>query len=444
MTLPVADTLIEARWIIPVEPSATVLTGHALAIRDGRILEILPVDEARRRYGSARRHVLDQHALIPGLINLHTHAPMNLLRGYADDLPLMEWLKGHIWPAETRHVSADFAWDGTRLACAEMLRGGITCFNDMYFFPDAVAEAALASGIRAVIGMVVIQFPTAWASDTDDYLHKGLELRDRMGDEPLLGFSLAPHAPYTLDDAGFEKIAALSAQLDLPVHVHLHETQDEIRHSQEHYRQRPLARLHRLGLTGPGLIAVHAVHLEDDEIELLAAQGCHVGHCPSSNLKLASGFAPVAAMERAGINLGIGTDGAASNNTLDMFGEMRLAALLAKACAGDTTVLPAARALEMATLGGARALGMQDRIGSLVPGKLADMTAVDLSALNTQPCYDPVSQLVYSAGRHQVSHVWVQGRLLLDDGRLTQSDEAEIRRIAHSWRDRILSRSPAR
>ncbi len=435
------DTLIEARWVVPVEPARTVLTGQAIAIRDGRIVDILPIDAARECYRAQERHVLDQHVLIPGLVNLHTHAPMTLLRGYADDLPLMEWLREHIWPAESRHVSERFVADGTRLACAEMLRGGITCFSDMYFFPDRVAETAMACGMRAAIGMIVIQFATAWASDPDDYLRKGLDLRDRLRDEPLLSFTLAPHAPYTLDDEGFERIATLAAQLDLPVHIHLHETEDEIRHSLTHYRLRPLERLHRLGLTGPGLIAVHAVHLDREEQALLLEQGCHIAHCPNSNLKLASGFAPVAALDALGASIGLGTDGAASNNRLDLFAEMRLAALLAKGASGRADALPAWRVLEMATLGGARALGLGDRIGSLAPGKEADLVAVDLSSLFTQPCFDPVAQLVYSAGRNQVSHVWVAGRLHLQNGCFTRLDEAEIRREAHAWRDRIRPRT---
>lgn len=438
MNIPV-DSLIEARWIVPIEPIGAVLHHHTLAVRNGLILDILPTDKARSKYTAHHHHVLDQHALLPGLINLHTHAAMTLLRGYADDLPLMTWLKGHIWPAEAQHVSAEFVRDGTKLACAEMLRGGITCFSDMYFFPDAVAEAALSCGMRASIGMVVIDFPTAWANDPDDYLSKGLLMRDRLIDEPLLSFTLAPHAPYTLSNASFEKIIALSAQLDLPVHLHLHETNDEIAHSLTHYQQRPLARLHQLGLTGPNLIAVHSVHMNPDEQDLLAEYGCHIAHCPASNLKLASGFAPIHSMSAKGLNIGIGTDGAASNNKLDMFAEMRLTALLAKGVSGDASAVPAQLALQMATLNGARALGLSDYIGSLLPGKQADMVAVNLATTATLPCFDPIAQLVYSASSEQVSQVWVQGKLLLDGHQFTQLDVRDIQRIAHIWQDRILS-----
>ena len=431
------DTLIEARWIIPIEPANTVLHDHSIAIDGGRIVAILPTSEARQSFVAMTYHRLTDHVLMPGLVNLHTHAAMTLLRGYADDLPLMEWLKGHIWPAETQHVSTDFVRDGARIACAEMLKGGTTCFNDMYFFPEAVAEAAVACGIRAAIGMVVIDFPTAYASDPDDYLNKGLSMRDRMREEPLLSFTMAPHAPYTVSNATFEKVITYASQLDLPIHVHLHETSDEIEQSLLQYQQRPLARLHQLGLTGPSLIAVHAVHLNTDEQALLAQQGSHIAHCPASNLKLASGFAPVAEMLGHGLNVGIGTDGAASNNTLDMFSEIRLAALLAKGVAKDAAALPAHIALQMGTINGARALGLEQQIGSLLPGKCADLIAVDLAQLNTLPCFDPVSTLVYSAGRDQVSHVWVNGELRVDNHQFTALDERTLKITANVWQSRI-------
>lgn len=433
------DTSIEARWIIPVEPAYQVLPDHSLIIHGGRILDILPTAQARQQYQAQHTTSLTQHALLPGLINLHSHAPMNLLRGYADDLPLMEWLKVHIWPAEARYISTEFVRDGAQLACAEMLKGGITCFNDMYFFPEAVAEAALSCGIRAAIGMIVIDFPTSYANDVDDYLHKGLSMRDHLLDESLLSFTLAPHAPYTLHNLGFEHIIALADELDIPIHMHLHETEDEIEHSLAVYQQRPLARLHDLGLTSPRLIAVHSVHLKPAEQTLLAKYGCHVAHCPSSNLKLASGFAPISELSALGVNIGLGTDGAASNNKLDMFDTMRLTALLAKGLSGDASNLPAFQILEMATMQGARALGLSEQIGSLVVGKQADVIAVDLSDINTLPCYDPIASLVYSAGRDAVSHVWVQGKLLLDTGHFTQLDLPALRRKTHIWQDKIFS-----
>jgi 5-methylthioadenosine/S-adenosylhomocysteine deaminase len=440
MTEPVKiDTLLEARWIIPVEPAGKVLKNHALALDQGVIQAIIPNDEAQAQFDPREHVVLNHHALIPGLVNLHTHAAMTLMRGLADDLPLMEWLNNHIWPAETRHVDAGFVFDGTRLACAEMLRAGITCFNDMYFFPEAAVQAVLASGMRAAVGMIAIDFPTAYASDADDYLAKGLALRDDYNPHPLLSFCFAPHAPFTVSDRVFAKILTYAEQLDLPIHIHLHETADEVADSLKTHGMRPIERMQKLGLLGPNLIAVHMIHVTADEIELMARLGCAVAHCPSSNLKLASGFAPAATMLGAGMNVGLGTDGAASNNRLRMFEEMRLAALLAKGQTGRADVLPGWQALQMATLNGARALGLDSVIGSLLPGKAADITAVDFSSLELAPCYDPVSHLVYAAGREHVSHVWVSGKMLLDRGELTTLDEEELLRRAGFWREQIAA-----
>jgi 5-methylthioadenosine/S-adenosylhomocysteine deaminase len=412
------QSLLCPRWIIPVEPAGAVLEEHCIAVRDGLIEAVLPIAEAEIRFSSYEKVLLDEHVLIPGLVNAHTHAAMSLMRGMADDLPLMRWLEQHIWPAEMKHVSPAFVKDGTLLACAEMLRGGVTCFNDMYFFPEASLEAALEAGMRASIGMIVFDFPSAYGSDPDDYLAKGLALRDRWREHPMVSFCLAPHAPYTVSDATFQKIAKLAGEVEVPVHIHLHETTDEIERSLKEHGVRPVERLQRLGLLGPGLIAVHAVHLSDAEIALLAKHGVSVAHCPSSNLKLASGFAPVAKMLAAGINVAIGTDGAASNNRLDMFEEMRLAALLAKAVASNAEAMPAHAALRAATLGGASALGLEARIGSLLPGKAADLAAVRLAGPELAPCYDPASHLVYAAGRQQVTDVWVAGKRLLCDGKV--------------------------
>jgi 5-methylthioadenosine/S-adenosylhomocysteine deaminase len=440
MTEPVKiDTLLEARWIIPVEPAGKVLNNHTLAVDQGVIQAIIPNDEAQAKFAPREHVVLNHHALIPGLVNLHTHAAMTLMRGLADDLPLMEWLNNHIWPAETRHVDSGFVFDGTRLACAEMLRAGVTCFNDMYFFPEAAVQAVLASGMRAAVGMIAIDFPTAYASDADDYLAKGLALRDDYNPHPLLSFCFAPHAPFTVSDRVFAKILTYAEQLDLPIHIHLHETADEVADSLKTHGMRPIERMQKLGLLGPNLIAVHMIHVTEDEIELMARLGCTVAHCPSSNLKLASGFAPAATMLGAGMNVGLGTDGAASNNRLRMFEEMRLAALLAKGQTGRADVLPAWQALEMATLNGAKALGLDSVIGSLLPGKAADISAVDFSSLELAPCYDPVSHLVYAAGREHVSHVWVNGKILLDRGELTTLDGEELLRRAGFWREQIAA-----
>jgi 5-methylthioadenosine/S-adenosylhomocysteine deaminase len=431
------ETVIEPGWILPVEPEGVVLTQSGVAVKDGRIEAILPVAQLAASYGDAKRIQLPNHLLIPGLINLHTHAAMTLMRGLADDLELMTWLKEHIWPVEMAHVSAGFVYDGTLLACAEMLRGGITCFNDMYFFPEAAARAALDAKIRAVLGMIAIEFPSAYAGDPEDYLHRGLATRDEFRSEPMLGFSLAPHAPYTASDKTLSRIAIYAEKLDLPIHIHLHETLAEIEGSVEQHHMRPIARLHRLGLLGPNLIAVHAVHLKPEEILLLKEQGCSVAHCPTSNLKLASGFAPVAEMLAVGINVGLGTDGAASNNRLDLFAELRLAALLAKGVAGSAQALPAHDALSMATIRSAKALGLDAQIGSLKPGKAADIVAVDLSALETTPCYDVVSHLAYAAGREHVTHVWINGELLLEERRLRFLDGEHLASTARLWHEKI-------
>ena len=433
-----ADTIITARWIIPVTPRGTVHEHHALVIAGGAIIDLLPAQQALERYAGAQIYELGDHVLIPGLINLHTHAAMTLMRGLADDLPLMSWLNDHIWPVESRIVDANFVRDGALLACAEMLRGGITLFNDMYFFPEAAAQAALQAGMRACIGIIAVEFASAYASDAADYLAKGIALRDDMRGENLLTFCLAPHAPYTVSDTTFERIAVYAAELDLPVHTHLHETQDEIRDSLRLHQQRPLQRLHKLGLLGPHFIAVHAVHLTPEEIALLAQHGCHIAHCPNSNLKLASGIAPIHAMAQAGVNIGLGTDSAASNNRLDLLSELRLAALLGKLGAGDAAALPAQHMLEMATINAARALGLDARVGSLEIGKRADITAINLGAPELAPCYHPLSHIAYAAGREHVSHVWVDGEARVRDGKLTGLDADDIAARANHWCKKIL------
>ena len=437
------DTLIHAKWVIPVEPHGAVLEDHSVAVRDGTIAAVAPSAEARLAYRASRVFELGHHALIPGLVNLHTHAAMALMRGLADDRPLMSWLKEAVWPAEANHVSAQFVRDGAALACAEMLRGGITCFNDMYFFPEACAEAALESGIRATIGLICLEFPTRYAADAETYLTRGLAARDALRGEPLISFAMAPHAPYSVSDATFGRVVTLAEELDLPIHLHLHETADELEAGIAAHGMRPLARLESLGVLGPRLIAAHAIHLEAPEIAALARNGASVAHCPSSNLKLASGFAPVERLLEAGVNVGLGTDGAASNNRLDLFSEMRLAALLAKAVSGRADALPAARALAAATLNGARALGLEALIGSIIPGKAADLCAVDFSALEMLPCYDPISHLVYVAGREQVSHVWVGGMLRLDDKNLAQIGRADLDKRIALWQNKLTSETKA-
>jgi len=433
------DSLIHARWIIPVQPDGVVLEHHSIAVQDGRILDILPQREASTRYQADKVIERGEHALIPGLVNAHTHAAMSLLRGLADDLPLMDWLSHHIWPAETQWVSDEFVRDGSLLAMAEMLRGGTTCFNDMYFFPEVTARAATEVGMRACIGLIVIDFPSAWAGSADEYLDKGLALHDELRNHPLLRTAFAPHAPYTVSDAPLERIRVLADELDLPVHMHVHETVAEVEQSQAQFGVRPLERLARLGLVSPSLLAVHMTQLLDAEHAHLASSGAHVLHCPESNLKLASGFCPVHKLLSAGVNVALGTDGAASNNDLDMFGEMRTAALLAKAVANDASALPAAQALRMATLNGARALGLGDETGSLEKGKAADIVAVRLDDIECQPFYNVISQLVYATGRDKVSDVWVAGRQLLKERELLTVDATAVLARAQVWRNRIAT-----
>ncbi len=431
------DTLISARWIIPIEPTGIVLEHHSLAIQGGRIVDILPSADADIRYTAKTCIELPQHVLLPGLINLHSHVAMTLMRGIADDLPLMTWLKEHIWPMENKHIAPAFVQDGAMLACAEMLRGGTTCFNDMYFFPEATAQAVDQAGLRATLGIITLEFPSPYAVDADDYLRKGLETRDTYRDHARLSFSIAPHAPYTISNKTFEKILTFSEQLNIPIHTHVHETQDEIQQSLAEHHLRPLARLHNLGLLSPSLIAAHMVHLNTDEIALCAERGVYIAHCPVANLKLGSGIAALTQWSAAGMQAGLGTDGAASNNRLDLLNEMRIAALLAKGTSGDATALPAHQALAMATINGAKALGLDQDIGSLKIGKAADIVALDLSSLETVPCYDVASHLVYAVGREHVTDVWVAGKRLLQDRALTTLDQQAIRARAAHWQHKL-------
>jgi 5-methylthioadenosine/S-adenosylhomocysteine deaminase len=431
------DTLIHSRWIAPVEPATTLHEHYSLVVQEGRILDILPTDQAHTLYNADVEHNLDRHLLIPGLVNAHTHAAMTLLRGLADDLPLQEWLSEHIWPAESRWVNEEFVHDGTQLAMAEMLRSGTTCFNDMYFFPDVAARAAASCGMRASLGLIVLDFPTVWAHDADEYISRGLAVHDQYRGDPLITTLFAPHAPYTVSDKPLEHLRVLSDELDIGIHMHIHETADEVDTAIELTGKRPLSRLHELDLISPAMLAVHMTQLSAGEISSYAAGGGHVVHCPESNMKLASGFCPVQALNAAGINVALGTDSAASNNDLDMLGEMRTAALLGKAVSNDASALPAHEVLRMATLNGANALGLGEHTGSLVKGKWADITAVSLDTIESQPVYDPVSHLVYACGREQVTDVWVAGQHLLKERRLTTLDENDILERAREWQTRI-------
>lgn len=431
------DLLIHARWIIPAVGTQSVLEDHSIAVHQGRITAVLPTEEAKQRYAASEEFNLVDHALIPGLVNAHGHAAMSLLRGAADDLPLHSWLQDYIWPLESRWVSEQFVYEGTQLAIAEMLSCGTTCFADMYFFPDAAARAAKEIGIRAQLCCPVLDFPSAWAADADEYISKATQLHDTYRHHPLINVAFGPHAPYTVSDAPLRKIAILAEEMDVTIHMHVHETAQEIQDAEAATGKRPLERLASLGLLSPRLLCVHATQLTDADIALLHESGASVVHCPESNLKLASGFCPVAKLQKTGINVALGTDGAASNNDLDMFSEMRTAALIGKAIAADASAVPALQALQMATINGARALGMDDSIGSLEPCKLADIVAVKLDAFNAMPLYNIVSHLVYSTQSSQVSHVWVGGRLLLEGGQLTTIDTQKLRSNVLAWQAHI-------
>lgn len=433
------DALIHPRWTLLVEPEVRVETGLSVAVDSGKIVDLLPRAEARQRFAADIEHERPAHVLMPGLINAHSHAGMVLFRGYADDLPLEQWLNDRIWPAESRFISPQFVADGTRLAIAEMLLGGTTCFSDMYYFPDVVADAALEAGIRSVVGMIALNFPTPWAADADEYINKGVAVHDRYRGEPLITTAFAPHAPYSVSDDLLQRIRRLADELDVPVHTHLHETAGEVEQALATSGQRPLARLAACGLLTPSLIAVHATQLTAAEIESLATAQANVVHCPRSNLKLASGACPVDALRKAGVNVALGTDGAASNNRLDLWSEMEMAALFGKHVAADASALPAEEIVRMATINAARALNLADETGSLAKTKAADMICVELSAPASLPVLRPLSQLVYSTGREQVSDVWVAGRHLVEDGKLTRMDVDAITAATASWADRLVA-----
>ncbi len=431
------EQLIHARWIVPIEPSRITLEHHSVAVADERIVALLPRAEATEQFRAQLEFELASHVLLPGFVNTHTHAAMSLLRGLADDLPLEKWLNEHIWPTEARLADHRFVHDGTRLAAAEMLLGGTTCFNDMYFFPDAAASGAIAAGIRMVAGMIVIGFASAWATNTREYLAQGQKFHDQFRSHPLIYSAFAPHAPYSVDDDALRQISILAEELDVPIHMHVHETAQEVTAAVAANGYRPLARLQQHELISPRLVAVHMTCIEAHEMALLAHHGAHVVHCPESNLKLGNGFCPVQQLLTAGVNVALGTDGAASNNDLDMLSEIRSAALLAKGAAADPCAVPAHVALHMATLAGAEALGLETEIGSVKLGKQADLIAIDLGGVRAQPVFDPVSHLVYATHRDQVTDVWVAGRRVVANQKLVSLDVDDLTANARDWRTRI-------
>jgi len=430
-------SLIHPRYLVAVRPQGIVLENYSIAIEQGLIVSIMTRTESEQAYPEAESIELPDHVLLPGFINMHTHSPMTLLRGYADDMDLDVWLREHIWPAEQEFVGPSFVADGARLAIAEMFRAGTTCFNDMYFFPDVIGETCLAAGIRASIGVPLIETQTAWAADIDSYFEQGLRLHDEWRSEPLLSITFSPHAPYSVTDDTLRRVATHSLELEVPVHLHLLETNWDIKHSLQQHEVHPLHRLRDLDLLNSRLLAVHMTQLSAEDIDQLAQSNVHVIHCPQSNLKLASGICPLASLLEAGVNVSLGTDGAASNNDLDLLSEAQTAALLAKGISGNAKAVDAFQALEMLTINGAKALGMDKLTGSIEVGKAADLCAIDLSCPETQPLYHVVSQVIYAASRRQVSDVWVAGRRVLDNGQLTTIDLEEVTRKAGQWQGRL-------
>ncbi len=431
------DQIIQAKWLIPCEGNDTVLEDHALVIHQGKIKDILPSKLAKERYTARTTENYSSHAIIPGLVNAHTHLAMNMFRGLADDLALMNWLNNHIWPAEKKWVSHEFVRDASLFAMAEMIRSGTTCFNDMYFFLQATAEAADIAGVRGSIGITVIDFPTAWAANTDEYFAKGLEFYEAYKNHDRIRATVAPHAIYTVADANLLKVKEFAEKYDLKINMHIHETADEVNQSIAQTQQRPIQRLQKLGLISPRLIAVHMTQINEEDLDILQSGKPNIVHCPQSNMKLASGACSIEKLEARGLNVALGTDGAASNNDLNMLEEMRSAAFLAKHLAQNPESVSAPDILTKATLHGAKALGIDAITGSLVIGKSADMVAINLDAIETLPVYHPISQIVYSASRSQVTDVWVAGKQLLKNRVLTTLDEKELISKAKHWGEKI-------
>lgn len=433
------DQLIHAKWLIPCDHQNSVLENHALAIQDGKILAILPSEQAKQKYTAKQAQEFTTHAIMPGLINSHTHIAMNWFRGLADDLALMDWLNNHIWPAERQWVSHEFVKDASLFAMAEMIRGGSTCFNDMYFFLQATAEAAEIAGVRGSIGITVIDFPTAWAKDTEEYFSKGLEFLAQYKNHERINVTMAPHAIYTVGEKTLLRVKEIAEQHNLKINMHIQETADEVNQSMAQTGMRPLRRLQEIGFISPQLIAVHMTQINDEDLEILQAGKPSIIHCPESNMKLASGSCPIEKLRSLGLNVALGTDGAASNNDLDMVSEMRSAALLAKLTTQSTTALPAHEAMKLATICGAKALGIDHITGSLTAGKAADFIAINLDEIETLPLYHPISQIIYAGSRNQVTDVWVAGKQLMKNRKLTTLDEEALKEKARYWSKKITS-----
>jgi len=435
-----AELVIEAGILIPGN-QAEIQHDAALAITAGRILAIADRQTINTQFTPRRRVSLPDHILLPGLVNAHCHLAMSLLRGFAEDLPLQAWLAQRIWPVEARFVDPAFVRDGTRLSMLELLRAGVTCFSDMYFFPETAAREAKNSGMRAQIAFPVIDIANSWSSSAEDGIHKGLSLADEYRHIPGVQIAFGPHSVNTVATAALDKVAMFAEELDLNIQIHLHENAADVADNVSTLGTTGIQYLQARGLLGPGLQAVHVTQISPAEIELLQANNVQVIHCPTSNARLACGSAPVNTLHEAGINVCLGTDGAASSQRQSVLAEARMASLLARLHDQDAAALPAARALDMATINGARALGLADQIGSLEPGKSADLIAVDTRAPELHPLYDPIAQLIHGPADAHVSHVWVAGECLLDNGRATRLDEVEILERARGWQQQIADQT---
>jgi len=436
-----ADLILEPSWLLPMAPARTVLTGHSVAILGAQIVAIGPTQAIREQFHTTANLRLDGQLLMPGLVNAHGHAAMVLLRGLAEDLPLDSWLRTRIWPLEARWMSSEFVADGVALALIEMLKSGTTCFSDMYFYPEVTASAVRDCGMRAQITFPLIDFANAWSKSAAEGFRKGLALHDAYRDDPLIRIGFGPHSAYALRDDDLIKTLTLADEIDAPIHMHLNETAHEVAAARRDLGRSHIQHLADIGMLVPRLQAVHLTQIDDAELELLIEGGVRAIHCPQSNLKLGSGIADIARMRRRGLVVGLGTDGAAANNSLDLFTEARIAALLAKTVSGNPATLDAFEALELTTLGSARALGLDATIGSIELGKAADLISIDLTHSGALPVHRPESTLLYTASGSHVRNVWIAGRRLICDGQATTLDETDIRARATAWSSRLAPES---
>jgi 5-methylthioadenosine/S-adenosylhomocysteine deaminase len=429
--------IITGGTVVTMDGTARVLTNGALAV-DGR--DIVAVDTAEAvaaRFTASETIAAAGQIVMPGLINTHTHAPMVLYRGLADDLALMDWLQKYIFPAEAKTVSPEFVRAGTRLAALEMIQSGTTAYADMYYFEEEIAKATKEAGIRGVLGETIIQFPVPDAKTPKEGIARAVAFIRQWRDDELIVPAIAPHSMYTLDEPTLKEIRRVADRERAPVIIHLAETEDEVKIARDKYQSTPVQFLESIGFWGERTLAAHGVHLTPADISILAKRRVGVSHNPESNMKLASGTAPVIDMRKAGVVVGLGTDGAASNNDLDMFEAMRQAAFLHKLVTKDPRALPAHEALRMATIDGARTLGLDRQIGSLEPGKRADLIVVSMRSARQTPMYDPLSHLVYVTRGDDVQTMVVNGRIVMRDRRVLTMTEADVLRDAVSWAGKV-------